>query len=59
MPTYGNELEGAFSDFLDGGAYDKTEGMLFDLLRAAFVAGWQAAQHPATSQSKQTEGTEA
>ena len=39
-----NELEKAFSDFLDGDTCDKAEEGLFDLTRAAFVAGWSAAK---------------
>lgn len=39
-----NELEEAFSDFIDGEIYDKTEEALFELIRAAFLAGWNAAK---------------
>jgi len=36
-------MEKAFSDFLDGDTYEKAEASLFDLVRAAFRAGWDAA----------------
>ena len=39
-----DELEKAYSDFLDGEVYDKAEDELFHLIRAAFVAGWNAAK---------------
>lgn len=39
-----NEFEEAFSKFLDGEIYDKAEEGLFQLIRAAFIAGWNAAK---------------
>ena len=39
-----DELEKAYSDFLDGEVYDKAEDRLFNLIRVAFVAGWNAAK---------------
>lgn len=39
-----DELEKAYSDFLDGEIYDKAEEGLFQLIRAAFIAGWNAAK---------------
>ncbi len=39
-----DELEQAFSDFIEGEKYDKAETALFDLIRFAFVAGWEAAK---------------
>ncbi len=37
-----NTFELAFEDFLEGKAYDRAEQAMFDLVRAAFMAGWQA-----------------
>ena len=41
-----NEFEKAFSEFLDRQAYDEAEAALFDVVRAAFLAGWKAAGGP-------------
>ena len=41
-----NEFEEAFSEFLDRQAYDEAESALFDVVRAAFLAGWKAAGGP-------------
>ncbi len=38
-----NQFEKAFSDFLNRPEYDAAEGALFDIVRAAFEAGWKAA----------------
>ena len=38
-----NEFEYAFSEFLDRHEYDEAENALFAIVRAAFLAGWQAA----------------
>ena len=38
-----DEFELAFSNFLEGEAYDNASQALFDLVRAAFEAGWKAA----------------
>ena len=38
-----NEFEAAFSAFLDQQAYDDAESALFALVRAAVLAGWNAA----------------
>ena len=40
-----NELEfdRAFSEFLDDEQCDKVNGALFELMQAAFTAGWNAA----------------
>ena len=37
------EFDKAFSEFLDDSAYDKASEYLFELAKAAFVAGWKAA----------------
>lgn len=37
------EFDKAFSAFIDGEKYDKTEDMLFNLVFSAFKAGWKAA----------------
>ena len=37
------DFDKAFSSFVDGKRYDKTEDMLFGLVLAAFTAGWNAA----------------
>lgn len=60
MYVHSDELEGAFSAFLDSEAYDRTEGALFDLMRAAFIAGWQGAwlQYQREKQEKGTERAE-
>lgn len=39
-----DEMEKAFSDFIDGEIYDKAERQLFDLIRLSFAAGWNAAK---------------
>ena len=39
----GNEFEAAFSAFLDRHEYDDAEAALFEIVRAAFLAGWRAA----------------
>lgn len=41
MPNDNFEL--AFSNFLDRREYDDAESALFELVRAAFLAGWKAA----------------
>jgi hypothetical protein len=38
-----SSFEKAFSDFIDGDTYEKAEASLFELVRAAFRAGWEAA----------------
>lgn len=38
-----NEFEQAFDDFLGGEDYDRAEDALFAVIRAAFLAGWNAA----------------
>lgn len=38
------ELEVAFDQFLDNKVYDKAESAIFDLVWAAFNAGWNAAK---------------
>lgn len=38
-----NDFEKAFSDFLDRREYDGAEAALFDMVRTAFLAGWNAA----------------
>ena len=43
MYMYSNELEEAFSNFLDRHEYDEAEAALFSVVRLAFVAGWRAA----------------
>ena len=43
MHMYSNELEEAFSNFLDRHEYDEAETALFSVVRLAFVAGWRAA----------------
>lgn len=37
------DFDKAFSSFIDGNKYEKTEDMLFSLVLAAFTAGWNAA----------------
>ena len=39
-----NEFERMFSEFLDAEAYDKVETDLFELVRSAYHAGWEAAE---------------
>ena len=43
------DFEKAFSDFLETSENDKAEQALFELTRAAFRAGWQAAQRSSQS----------
>ena len=38
-----NDFEEAFSSFLERREYDEAEGALFAIVRAAFLAGWNAA----------------
>ena len=38
-----NDFEAAFSQFLDQSEYDAAEEALFSIVRAAFLAGWKAA----------------
>ena len=38
-----NKFESAFSNFLDRHEYDDAENALFEIVRAAFLAGWRAA----------------
>lgn len=49
---HSNQFEAAFSDFIDGRVYDKTEQQIFSLTRAAFAAGWQAAGGPPPTERK-------
>lgn len=37
------EFDQAFSEFLDDDQYEKTSDAMFDLIHAAFAAGWKAA----------------
>jgi hypothetical protein len=37
------DFDNAFSAFIDGEEYDKTEDVLFNLVLSAFKAGWKAA----------------
>lgn len=39
---HSNEYEHAFSQFIDGEEYETANGAIFDLVRAAFQAGWDA-----------------
>ena len=39
------EFDQAFSKFLDDDQYEKTSDALFELIRAAFAAGWEAAMN--------------
>lgn len=38
-----NEFEAAFSCFLERHEYDDAESVLFEIVGAAFLAGWRAA----------------
>lgn len=38
-----DEFEFAFSNFLERREYDEAENALFSVVRAAFLAGWEAA----------------
>ena len=40
---HSDEFESAFSNFLDRREYDDAESALFSIVRAAFLAGWNAA----------------
>ena len=52
------ELEEAFGNWIDGTAYDQAEAALFQVIRQAFLAGWEAgratdpAHLPATPRSQ-------
>ncbi len=43
MQMYSNELEEAFSAFLERHEYDEAEHYLYSMIRLSFVAGWRAA----------------
>ena len=43
VSMYDDEFERLFSDFIDGDEYDKASASVFDLVRAAFKAGYLAA----------------
>ena len=40
---HNNDYEKAFDDFLQRREYDEAETALFEMIRIAFGAGWQAA----------------
>ena len=40
---YSNDFEEKFDAFLENRAYDTAEEAVFHLVRAAFIAGWEAA----------------
>ena len=40
---YNDQFEGAFDDFLDAREFEDAEEAFFQLIRAAFAAGWVAA----------------
>lgn len=40
---YEVEFDKAFSEFLDDDQYEKVSDALFELIQAAFTAGWKAA----------------
>ena len=44
MNMNSNEMEYAFSRFLDSEDYDEAEAGLFAIVRLAFVTGWNAAK---------------
>ena len=46
------DFERAFSDYLDTSEYEKAESALFDITRAAFKAGWLAAQSAVSPKNK-------
>jgi len=50
---HSNSFEKAFDDCLNRPEYDAAEGALFDIVRAAFEAGWKAASgEPIPPQNK-------
>ena len=42
--THSDELEKAFSDYLDEDVYERNQEFLFRIVRDAFAAGWYAAK---------------
>ena len=56
--VYTNQFEKVFEDFLNRPVYDKAESALFDLVRAAFEAGWKAASDGEECCVKKTDRTE-
>ncbi|MDR1805433.1 MAG: hypothetical protein LBQ80_01495 [Clostridium sp.] len=38
-----NDFEKSFSEYLNGKEYDNAEEALFEIVRSAFRAGWEAA----------------
>jgi len=47
-----DRFEIVFGEFLDSQEYDHTEVALFSLVRAAFRAGWLAAQNESAPQTE-------
>lgn len=39
------EFDKAFSEFLYDASYDKANNCIYELARAAFIAGWKAAMN--------------
>ncbi len=50
------QFELAFGEFLDSQEYDRAEDALFSLVRAAFRAGWLAAQQETAPQTETPRG---
>ena len=46
MQMCSNELEEAFSAFLERHEYDEAENYLYSMIRLSFVAGWTAGGDP-------------
>lgn len=45
-------FEAAFSDFLDSREYDQVENSIFAIIRAAYAAGWKAAEDESSQTPK-------
>ena len=47
---YSNDFEEKFDAFLENKKYDMAQEALFQVVRSAFIAGWEAAGGPPTGQ---------
>ena len=53
---HSDKFEVCFSEFIDGESYDSAQSAVFNLVRAAFAAGWQAAREDTDSSQQPTTG---
>jgi hypothetical protein len=53
---HSDKFEVCFSEFINGESYDSAQSAVFNLVRAAFAAGWQAAREDTDSSQQPTTG---